>query len=246
MTLVPDLSQRAVLRERMDDMSITSEQRLGRALRELRIVNLLLGGARAVRLELERVFDRREGGALRVLDVGTGLADIPERIVHWGERRGVTVSVTAVDVNPATVAFAAQSLDARMHRSLRNRVHVRVGDVFDLQSIPNGHFDITITSLFLHHFYGEDVLRAVREMNRVASLGLIINDLHRHPFAYTAIRGIAQLMPVSDVFRHDGPASVRRGFTPDELREIAEAADLDGARIRRRWAFRLVLSTLSR
>jgi 2-polyprenyl-3-methyl-5-hydroxy-6-metoxy-1,4-benzoquinol methylase len=242
--LVPDLSQRAVLREKMDDFTITTDQRLGRALRELRIVNLLLGGARAVRLELEPVFRRRCGGTLHVLDVGTGLADIPKRIVQWGERRGVTVTVTAVDANPATVAFATESLNAGMDDSMRDRIDVRVEDVFDLGNTPDGYFDVAIASLFLHHFYGDDLIRAVGEMKRVASLGLIINDLHRHSLAYAAIRAIANLMPVSDIFMHDGPASVKRGFRIDELHKIAADVDLRDARIRRRWAYRLVLSTL--
>lgn len=244
MTLVPDLSHRAVLHEKMDDFTITADQRLGRALRELRVVNLLLGGARAVRLELEPVFRQRRGGTLRILDVGTGLADIPELILRWGDRRGVTTSVTAVDANPATVNFAAESLNTRLDDASRERVDVRVGDIFHLDDIPDAHFDVAIASHFLHHFYGEDLVRAVREMNRVASMGLVINDLHRHPVAYAAIRGIAHIMPVSDVFMHDGPASVKRGFRSNDLRQISAEADLRNARIRRRWAYRLVLSTL--
>ncbi len=244
MLLVPDLSQRAVLRERMDDFTITADQRLGRALRELRIVNLLLGGARAVRLELEPVFRRRRGGALHIFDIGTGLADIPERIVKWGGRCGVTVSVTAVDANPATVGFANENLDAGLAESNRSRIDVRVGDVFDLSGIPDEHYDVVVASHFLHHFYGGDLTKVVKEMNRISSLGLIVNDLHRHPMAYAAICGIARLLPVSDVFGHDGPASVRRGFRIDELRRIAAEAELHNVRIRRRWAYRLVLSTL--
>ena len=244
MILVPDLSKRAVLREKMDDFSITTDERLGRALRELRLVNRLLGGVRAVRLELEPVLRQRRGGTLSVLDVGTGIADLPERIVECGERQNVAVKVTALDANPATVEFAADSLDTRMDATLRERVDVRVGDVFDLREFADGAFDVAIASLFLHHFYADDVVRAIREMSRVAALGLIVNDLYRHRVAYAAIQGIAHLMPVSDVFMHDGPASVRRGFTPRELRDIAKDAGLHHARVRRRWAYRLVLSTI--
>ncbi len=243
-TIVPDLSQRAVLQEQMDDFSI-ADDRLEQALRELRYVNRFLGGWRAVRSELNPVLEQRRGGSLKVLDVGTGLADIPEMIVGWGERVGVVVGVTAVDANPATVAFARNALDARMDRKLRGRIDVRTGNVFDLNLARDDSFDVVIASLVLHHFYDDDLVHALREMNRVASLGLIVNDLHRHPMAYAAIRVIAQLMPVSDMFLHDGPASVRRGFKPDELRDLAVAAGLHHFRVRRGWPYRITLSTLA-
>lgn len=243
MPLVPDLSSRAVLREMMDDFSI-SDRRLERALVELRQVNRLLGGSRAILRELKPILARRKGGSLKVLDVGTGLADIPERIVMLGEQCGVRVSVTAIDANPATVAFARKSLDARTKPELRKRIDVRTGDVFHL-STNDGEFDVAIASHFLHHFYGEDAIRILREMNRVASEGVIINDLHRRWLAYAAIQGISKIMPVSAMFGHDGPASVRRGFTEPELRDLASKAGLRGYHVRRYWAYRLTLSTLA-
>ena len=245
MPFVPNLSERAALREQMDDFSIADE-RLAKALRELRHVNSYLGGWRALRGELAPALRRREGGSLAILDIGTGLADLPERLVRWGAKRGATVTVTAVDANPATVAFAERSLDERLNGRLRERIELRTVDVFDLDSWSNGRFDVVVASSVLHHFYEDDVVRVLRIMDRAASMGLIVNDLHRHLLAYSAIQGIARLLPVSEMFRHDGPASVRRGFTPRELGDLAAEAGLVRYRVRRRWAYRLILSTLPR
>lgn len=243
MAFVPDFSRRADLVERMDDFSI-ADQRLGRALRELRRVNRYLGGSRAVLRELAPVLERRRGGALKLLDVGTGLADIPERIVRAGARCDVDVRVTAIDANPATVAMAREALNRRLNVELRSRIHVRTGDVMSLDNLEDHRFDIVVASLFLHHFYGDDLLRVLSTLDRLASVGMIVNDLHRHAIAYAAIRVIAALLPVSEMFRHDGPASVRRGFTPTELRELGSAAALRHFRIRRHWPYRLTLSTV--
>ena len=245
MPFVPNLSKRAALREQMDDFSITDE-RLAKALRELRHVNSYLGGWRALRQELTPALRRRNSGSLSILDIGTGMADLPERLVRWGAECGVKITVTAVDANPATVAFAERSLDERLNGHLRERINLRAADVFDLESGSNGGFDVVVASSLLHHFYADDAVRMLRVMDRAASMGLVINDLHRHLLAYSAIQGIARLLPVSEMFRHDGPASVRRGFTPGELRDLAAEAGLVRYRVRRYWAYRLVLSTLPR
>lgn len=243
MPFVPNLSERAALREQMDDFSIADE-RLARALRELRHVNSYLGGWRALQRELAPAVRRREGGSLTVLDIGTGLADLPERLVRWGADRGVALTVTAIDANPATVAFAEESLDQRLNGRLRERIDLRVAGVFNFEPPHDGGFDVVVASSLLHHFYADDAVRVLRVMDRMAAMGLIVNDLHRHLLAYSAIQGIARLLPVSEMFRHDGPASVRRGFTPRELCDLAEKAGLQRYRVRRYWAYRLILSTL--
>lgn len=227
----------------MDDFSIT-DARLERALVELMYVNRYLGGFRAVRRELEPEIRQRIGASMTLLDLGTGIADIPERLVVWGDRLGVRLSVTALDANPATVDYARRSLDARMKPRLRDRIEVQVGDALKL-SYSSGAFDAVTASAFLHHFDDDRAVDVLREMRRVSAAGLIVNDLHRHRAAHAGIKTIAALMPVSEMFGHDGPASVRRAFTPAELHSLAERAGLSGVRVRRRWAYRLVLSTMT-
>ena len=239
---MPDLSKRVDVPELMDDFSIT-DARLERALHELRHVNRFLGGFRSIRKALESIVSVRSGESLRILDVGTGIADIPASLVTWGAAHNVRITVTAVDANPVTVRYAIRTLDKRLSARLRNRVDVRVGDVRSLD-YPEDSFDVVTASLFLHHFDDETVIHILREMNRISSIGLVVNDLHRHAAAYAGIEAIAYIMPVSQMFGHDGPASVRRAFTPVELYRLARNADLPNVRIRRRWAYRLVLSTL--
>jgi SAM-dependent methyltransferase len=246
---MPDLSHRVDVSELMDDFSI-NDARLERALRELRYVNRFLGGYRSIRMELKPMVigQQRQAGdsgrSLRILDLGTGIGDIPEHLVTWGEAYGIRIWVTAVDANPATVDFARRTLDARLNPRLRERVNVQVGDARALD-YPTGSFDIVTASAFLHHFDDDAAVDILREMNRLSSDGLIVNDLHRHPAAYAGIRLIALLLPVSGMFGHDGPASVKRAFKPSELHRLAGLAGLQDVRIRRRWAYRLVLSTVS-
>src|SRR5258708_19810483 len=58
-----------------------------RSLRDVRVSNVLLGGRRAVLSELARVLPRL-GTDVTLLDVGTGLADIPSSAAGLASRRG--------------------------------------------------------------------------------------------------------------------------------------------------------------
>ena len=126
---------------------------------------------------------------------------------------------------------------------LRNRVRVGAGDALDL-SLVDDAVDLTLAALFLHHFEGPQAVALLREMQRVARIGIVVNDLHRHPLAYWGIRLVGALVPTSAMFRHDAPLSVLRGFSRDELTALARQANLSRAVIRWHWAFRWTLTTV--
>lgn len=222
----------------MDDFSI-ADRRLERALEDLRWANRWLGGyATSLSALRPALCD-----GMTLLDLGTGVADFPEELVRWADRRGCEVEVVAVDANPATVQYARAALDRRLPARLRSQIRVEVGDALHL---PYGDesFDVVLAALFLHHLDEEEAVCLLREMQRLARKGLAVHDLHRHPVAYYGLRAIGALTQASEMFRHDGPISVLRGFRRGELRSLAEAAGLDCFTIRWHWAFRWILSTV--
>ncbi|MEX2400810.1 MAG: methyltransferase domain-containing protein [Rhodothermales bacterium] len=236
------LAERSFAVEQMDDLSIR-DARIENALYEIRYVNRYLGGYRALKKALRPVLDTWNGKRLTVLDLGAGLADYAVELVRWGRRRGVAVDVTAVDANPEAVRCAQAYLDRRLSPALRRSVRALVADALH-PPFSAGTFHITTASLFLHHFRDDEAVRLLRVMDRTASLGIVVNDLHRHPLALAGIRSIAAVLPVSPMFRHDGPLSVRRAFRPEELQSLAGQAGLRNVAVRRHWAFRVTLSTL--
>lgn len=226
----------------MDDLSI-GEERLERVLFELRYVNRFLGGYRALRREFDPLIRSWSGGPLKVLDLGAGLGDHAVELVTWGRRRGVRIEVTALDANPAAVDYCRSYLDRRLSGPDRASVRAVLADALDAP-YPERTFHVVAASLFLHHFDDDSAAALLRGMDRMATVGIVVNDLHRHPLAYAGIRALAAVLPVSPMFKHDGPLSVRRAFKPSELADIARAAGLADARIRWHWAFRLTLSTI--
>ncbi|MEL7368599.1 MAG: methyltransferase domain-containing protein, partial [Myxococcota bacterium] len=154
----------------MDDLSIQGPE-LERTLYEIEFINRTLGGYGPTFEGVQRLLPAGQD-EVSVLDVGTGSGDIPRRLVDWGRRRGIRVHVTGIDLTETAVAMAQRTSSAY------DSVEFKVQDLFDLPDVPS--FDVVHAAATLHHFVGEDAQRALAKMYRVARLGVVINDFHRH------------------------------------------------------------------
>lgn len=226
----------------MDDFSI-SDERLTRALEDLRLTNHLLGAYAATDAVLDPILKHRD--KLHVLDIGCGGGDYLRHFVRRGTRLGCSLEAVGLDANPVTVGHARAYLDTQLPATLRAQTRVDLGEALPLP-YEEDTFDVTHAALFLHHLHGPSAPLLLREMDRVSRLGLLVNDLHRHPLAYVGIWLLSRLLHMAPMVQHDGPLSVRRGFWRRELESIARSAGLPAASIRWHWIFRWTLSTLPR
>lgn len=245
LNLGPDFQTRTNEDELMDDFSIT-DSRLTDALDQLRWVNQFLGGYSAPMAILKPLLRNSPSQTIRILDLGTGIADFPEFIVRWAAAQSpaIDVEIVAVDANPVTVAYAQAALQARLPVALRSQVQVEVADALALPYAENS-FDVVMASMFLHHFAQDSAIAIVKSMQRIARNGIIINDLQRHPLAYYGIYTLTRLLRASPMMQNDGPLSVLRGFQARELQAIAAGAELPAFSLQWRWAFRWLLTTVN-
>lgn len=209
---------------------------LARSLDDLRGVNRWLGGTRVVLHHLGDLIARHPRPEYRILDIATGSGDIPLEIARWARGRGVRVRIVATDNHATTLELA------RAHTAAEPAITVEPADALRLP-YADGAFDVVLLSTALHHFDDErDCIRVLREMRRVSRIGWIVNDLARSRPALLGARLLAATVwRTHPVTRHDGPLSVRRSFTPVELRALAAKAGFANARVQAHFPFRLAL-----
>jgi 2-polyprenyl-3-methyl-5-hydroxy-6-metoxy-1,4-benzoquinol methylase len=173
--------------------------------------NALFGGAHAVLAEFEDLF-ASPTSSLSLLDVGTGLGDIPVRVRERARERGITVHTIGLDMSDV-LASAARAHDLPFVRADARRLPVASKSV-----------DVVLCSQVLHHFRGEEDLLLLRELDRVARLRVVVSDIRRSWLAAAGIWLASWPLRFHPVSRHDGVVSVLRGFTADELRTLVRAA----------------------
>jgi 2-polyprenyl-3-methyl-5-hydroxy-6-metoxy-1,4-benzoquinol methylase len=228
------LHARSHRHELMDSVALPPEV-ADRVLRFLELTNRRFGGTSLVLRHLERWWMlSAPGRAVTVLDVGTGAADIPRRLVRWGGARGTPIRVTAIDMAP-DIAAAARA-------RVRDEPDIDVEQATLAEVAASGRrFDYVIGSLFLHHVPAAELHETLRAIDRLAVRGVILGDLARGPAALLAV-GFLSVVAGNRIVRHDAPLSVRRAFTVAELSALAADLDLGYLRARPEGPFRLSLA----
>jgi len=214
--------------EVLDDPAV--DPRLARrSLRDVALSNRLFGGASAVVAEIVATLPALPGRAT-LLDVGTGLGDIPLRARAAAARAGIALDTIGLE---ATEWLAAGS-----------RPSTTLAVVGDGRALPfaDRSIDIVTCSQVLHHFFDEDAEHLVQELHRVARVRVIISEIRRSQLAVAGIWMASFALGFHPVSRHDGVVSVRRGFTVGELAETVRDATGTSPAVRRRPGFRVTAS----
>jgi ubiquinone/menaquinone biosynthesis C-methylase UbiE len=191
-------------------------------LRDLARINRLTGGTSLSERAIADLGATTGTGVRSILDVGTGAADIPARLLATARREGRPVTVTASDSRPEVLAAA------RVARPALDRVDGLELAVADGRGLPwpDGSFDVAHASLVLHHLSPDDAVAFLRELRRVARAGVVVNDLVRGRIYWLGGWLLVHATATSRFTRNDGPLSVRRAYTRAELAELVRAAGL--------------------
>jgi len=197
------------------------------SLRDVALANRFLGGTAAALRRLDETLRAVPAGtALTLLDVGTGIGDIPRAARARAARRGVTLRLLAVERHPSA-ARAARSAGVP-------------SVVADAAALPLARrsVDLVLCSQLLHHFRGAALTGVVAELERVARRWVVVADLVPSRLAAAGLWLASFPLRFQPVSRRDGVTSVLRGFTPRALREACAAAGV-AADVRRHLPFRV-------
>jgi 2-polyprenyl-3-methyl-5-hydroxy-6-metoxy-1,4-benzoquinol methylase len=198
------------------------------SLRNIARANRWFGGAAAVRFGLDRTLGHLAAGStLSLLDLGTGLGDLPGVAVRWGAMRGIRITPIGVELNRVA---------ARLARFSGLPVAVACAGAPPLR---DKSVDVVLVSQVAHHLTHESVVRLLRTCDRLARRAVIVADLRRDPLAAAAFWCGARFLAFDPVTIADGMTSIRRGFSRRELETLLAGAGVSG-RVEQRRGFRLV------
>jgi SAM-dependent methyltransferase len=190
--------------------------------------NRWFGGAAAVRFGLSRTLARvPRGSHLSLVDMGTGLGDLPAVARRWAARRGIHLWSVGIEVNRIAASLA--------RRSGLPTVVACAGT----PPLRDKSVDVVLVSQVAHHLTPDSVVHLLRTCDRLARRAVIIADLRRDPIAPPAFWCGARLLGFDGITVADGVTSIRRGFRAEELRALLARAGV-GGEVYRRLGFRLV------
>jgi hypothetical protein len=194
---------------------------------DIALANQYLGGRTAVAYGVARLLATHATGSFTMLDAGAGGGDIARYVEGKLSRNGRRLAAVTLDWHPEAA------------RLCHNRALPAL--VGDARAIPlgDGAVDIVVASQLLHHFSSAAAIGLLRELTRVARLGVVVADLRRAWLARLGLWTAAHVLRFHPVSRRDGIVSIRRGYSSRTLRDLLVAAGVVGT-VRKRPGYRLV------
>jgi SAM-dependent methyltransferase len=198
------------------------------SLRNIARANRWFGGAAAVRFGLDRTLrGLPSGSSISLIDLGTGLGDLPRVAVRWGAARGIRVVPVGLELNRSAAALAKAA-------GLATAVGCAGSPPIRDKSV-----DLVLVSQVAHHLTPDSVVHLFRTCDRLARRAVVVADLRRHPLAPASFWCGGRLLGFDRVTLADGITSLRRGFSGPELHQLLLEAGV-GGQVHRRPGFRLV------
>lgn len=205
---------------------------LARSMQDVALTNRLFGGTQTILTHVARLLkDVPIGSRVRILDIATGSADIPRALQEWGKKRGLELSIVAVDNHAGMLRMASETAPT---------VHLVQADALDLPFPPRS-FDLALCALAFHHLGFEASARLLAQMDALTTRGFVVSDLRRDLPTLWGVQASMAALRVHPFTRHDAPASVRRAFTLPEYRKIVGLAGVSQVQVHTHWYFRVAL-----
>ena len=229
MSFLVDTSHRSSEMEIMDDF--TMEGALFRdTLDKLEIINRFLGGNSVTINGLKNLLkNQSKNKTITIVDLGCGNGDILRDVAKFGRKNNYSFNLIGIDANLAATEYAKEL--SKEYSELSFKTIDILSEDFKKQS-----YDVVLCTLFLHHFKNEELISFLKTTTNKATIGVVVNDLHRHKLAYYLFKLIGFFIK-NKMVRQDGLTSVLRAFKRKDLENIAKEIKVHFS-IQWKWAFR--------
>ena len=223
MSTVPGFFDRGFLRQRDDTATELMDDHdgdvaaLARTYERFRLVNAVVSNQRAVyRRWVRPCLSPTE--TRRVLDIGTGGADLPRALLRWARADGLRLEVTAIDPDAHSLDWAlAQPADPGL--VLRRVSSSELADAGE-------RFEVVTSNHVLHHLDGHQFGALLADSERLAADGgvAVHADIERSRYGYAGFAlgtlPFSRNLLAGSYIRADGLTSIRRSHTAAELAAV--------------------------
>ncbi len=237
---MPNLSYRSNEKELIDDLELDNDA-LRQNLEELALINKYLGGNQVTTSGLNHLISdfEKDGKStienpkseIKIADLGCGGGDMLMVMADWAKKRGINAQFIGIDANDFMIDFGTKRTANYQNISYLHQ------DIYS-DEFKEKSFDIVTMTLFCHHFSDESLITLLQQLKKQTRIGIVINDIHRHWFAYHSIAWITKLFLKSYLVKNDAKLSVWRAFVREDLEKIIQKSGFTKCSIRWKWAFR--------
>ncbi len=217
--------------EIMDDFDLQGSE-LEKTLNDLENINKWLGGNKITMQGIKKLLKGHPNNEpVHIVDVGCGNGAILREIANWGRTRNFPLKLTGIDANSHAIEIAERLSE------YYPEIEYRSQNIFS-DEFKGDQFDIVLCTLTLHHFKDAEIKEIMTNFYRQATMGVVINDLHRSKQAYFLFRAFCKVFIRNKIARDDGLTSVLRGFKRKDLKKFASVIPARKQAIKWKWAYR--------
>jgi SAM-dependent methyltransferase len=222
--------QRNCQPEWMDDPD-TDTVTLQHAVDDITKINRLLGGFKFTLQAIKKLIKNNAGKPVTIVDAGCGdgamLRYLDQHI------QGEHVQFIGIDLSARSVKCAREKSEGL------SRVRFRESDILNIDT-STFSCDILTSTLTMHHFKDEQIVTFLRKFKEMASMAIVINDLHRSRLAYGFFKYFSPIFIRHEISRHDGLISIAAAFKKADFKRYSLAIGVNNDLVIWKWSFRYI------
>ena len=230
--MLVDLSKRSEQPELMDDFQ-DGLQSLRLVFDDINRVNAILGGSNITINAVSNLIKKKPQVSYTIVDMGCGDGQMLREVAQFCRKRNIRARLIGIDLNEEGLQLAKEASMAYSEIEYQHK------DILLLQ-VDDLNCDIIINTLCMHHFVDKDLLKFLQKFNQLASIGVVINDLHRSRWAYYLFKLFSIIFIKTNTAKIDGLRSISKAFVKTELIQYSKSLPTVKHDIRWKWAFRYV------
>ncbi len=228
--MLVDVSKRSEEAELMDDFKgDLNDLRL--LFNDINNVNAILGGSNITIKAITKLMREYPQEQYTIIDMGCGDGAMLRAIANYFRNQTINLRCIGIDLSKDILQLAQEA------SSEYDEIEYVQADILDLKA-ADFNADIVVSTLTMHHFKDAELGVFLKKFNQLASIGFIINDLHRSVWAYYLYMLFSLFFIKTKTAKIDGLISIKRSFIKSDLVQYSKWLPQASHTIQWKWAFR--------